>query len=310
MNGKYWNGKDISSAAGMNVLVTGGTSGIGFEIVHFLACAGARVIFTGRFQENGNRAVQLITSEFPQAHIQFLRHDISSLQEVRILAETVTQIFPKLDILVNCAGVTRLRPRQLSSDGYEMQFATNYLGHFALTAYLFPVLKKSPHARIISVSSIAHKAGILQFDDLQGEIFYCPTQAYRQSKLAQLVFALELQRRLTKAGLPISSIPAHPGLSLTNIYQTVFSANPLLLKLVQTGVSLIGQSAAMGALPVLYAALAEEAIGGHYYGPKGFMDLKGYPAEAHIAPQALNEEDAVRLWTISEELSGFHFPVS
>ena len=306
MTGK-WDCRNIPSLQGKTVLVTGGTSGIGFEIVSVLAQAGADVVFTGRSPDTGEQAIGKIKDQNDRAQVVFEQNDISDLEQVRRISDIIKQRYDDLDILINCAGITRLNPRRLSADGYEMQFATNYLGHFALSAQLFPLMRRSQSARIISVSSIAHKAGTLQFDDLQGEKHYSPTEAYRQSKLAQLIFALEYQKRLQMSGLSMKSIPAHPGLSLTNIYQTVFSRQPFLLKLVLNVVRIVGQSAAAGALPVLYAATSPEAEGGIYYGPQGFMDLKGPPGKAHIAPQAQNQSDAVRLWEISEKLTGLRF---
>ena len=301
---KRWSLQNIPSLQGKCAVVTGGTSGIGFETVKALVQAGARVIFTGRYPETGRSTVSRIKEFCPDADVIYMRLDTSNLSFVREFVERITEHFQHLDILVNSAGLTRPQLRQVSLDGYEMQFAANYLGHFALTGQLLFLLRKVPDARVIHVASIAHKLGRIDFEDLQAEKRYVPIVAYRQSKLAMLIFGKELQRRFECHGWTQKSIPAHPGLARTNIFNIAFEKRPVLSWCANLGVRLVGQSAGMGALSILYAATAQEAEGGTYYGPKGFMDLKGYPAEARVEPHAELNETAEKLWKVSEELTG------
>ncbi|MDR1827691.1 MAG: SDR family oxidoreductase [Methylobacteriaceae bacterium] len=307
MAAEHWTVRDIPPLTGKTALVTGGTSGIGYETALALAGAGAEVVLTGRNPGTGNAAVERIRAAHKGAVVCYEPVDTSNLALVRDLASRVKGRFKALDIQVNCAGLTRLSPRQVSFDGFEMQLAANYLGHFALTAHLLPLLRASPMARVVSLASIAHKKGVINFDDLQSERRYSPLGAYRQSKLAMLLFGLELNRRFVAHGWSQISVPAHPGLALTRIFRSALARRPLMAELVDFGIRLVGQSAAMGALPVLYAATAPDVKGGVYYGPKGFLDLKGYPAEARVWPHAQNRETAARLWDVSVELTGAHY---
>ncbi len=304
----FWVTKNVPSLTNKTVIVTGGTSGIGFQTAQILAERGAEVIITGRDTDRGQKALERIIAQAPQAQLSFELIDMSDLKRVKEFCHRIQNRFQKLDILINCAGLTRLQSRQLSVDGFEMQFAANYLGHFALTAQLLPLLKQSATARIINVASIAHKEGKINFEDLQAEKKYSPLIAYRQSKLAMLIFSKELQRRLSAHGWRQISVPAHPGLAHTNIFNIAFENRPILSYFANLGVRIFGQSATMGALPILYAATAKDVEGGIYYGPKGFMDLKGFPTRAKVAPHAKNRTTAQRLWTLSETMAELHYP--
>jgi NAD(P)-dependent dehydrogenase (short-subunit alcohol dehydrogenase family) len=215
------------------------------------------------------------------------------------------QARPSLDLLINNAGVMALPRRQTTADGFEMQFGTNHLGHFALTARLMPLLRQASAPRVVSVSSLAHRTGSIDFSDLQGERIYSPWKAYGQSKLACLMFALELQRRSEAAGWKVTSIAAHPGFARTSL----FSSGPggLLSLATDVAAPFFGHSAADGARPILFAATSPEAKAGGYYGPGGFGELRGSPARALIMPQARDAAAAARLWDVSAKLTGISF---
>jgi NAD(P)-dependent dehydrogenase (short-subunit alcohol dehydrogenase family) len=215
------------------------------------------------------------------------------------------QARPSLDLLINNAGVMALPRRQVTADGFEMQLGTNHLGHFALTARLLPLLRLASARRVVSVSSLAHRTGSIDFGDLQGERYYSPWKAYGQSKLACLMFALELQRRSDAAGWKVISIAAHPGFARTNL----FSSGPggLLSMATDVAAPFFGHSAADGARPILFAATSPEAKPGSYYGPGGFSELRGSPARALIMPQARDTAAAARLWEVSAKLTGTSF---
>lgn len=295
---------EIPSQAGRTAVVTGATGGLGYETALALAKAGADVILTGRDAAKGRAALDKISGEVAGARISYENLDLASLASVADFAERI-HARPSLDLLINNAGVMALPRRQTSADGFEMQFATNYLGHFALTARLLPQLRQASAPRVVSLSSIAHRTGFLSFDDLQGERLYLPWKAYGQSKLACLMFALELQRRSDKAGWNLTSVAAHPGIARTNL----FSSGPGGLVSLATDLAapFIGQSAADGARPTLFAATSPQAKPGAYYGPGGFGELRGAPSTALIMPQARDAAAAARLWEVSEKLTGTSF---
>jgi NAD(P)-dependent dehydrogenase (short-subunit alcohol dehydrogenase family) len=305
---------DIPSQQGRRVLITGANSGIGYEVALELARRGAEVVMPARSLEKANDAVRRIRREVPDAKLTPGLLDLASLASVRAYAASVAAILPgqSLDLLINNAGVMAVPKRELTVDGYERQFATNYLGPFLLTALLYPQLKPQPGTRIVTVASGVTNHGKIEFDNLQSERVYNPMfGAYSQSKLADLVFQLELQRRLTAAGSPILSTGAHPGYALTNL-QTSGPAGvvPLGFRILEMILKPLGsQDAAHGALPTLFAATSPAATAGGYYGPSGFQELKGYPVPAKIAPAARDLTLAQRLWEESERLTGFRFTV-
>jgi NAD(P)-dependent dehydrogenase (short-subunit alcohol dehydrogenase family) len=294
----------IPSQLGRTAVVTGATSGLGYETALALAKAGAEVVLTGRDDEKGQAALEKIGREALGANLSYERLDLASLASVADFAERM-HTRQTLDLLINNAGVMALPRRKITADGFEAQFGTNYLGHFALTARLLPLLHRAAAPRVISVSSLAHRTGFLDFNDLQGARVYSAWKAYGQSKLACLMFALELQRRNDAAGRNLTSIAAHPGFSRTSL----FASGPggLVSLASDLAAPFFSQSAADGARPILFAATSPKAQPGAYYGPAGIGELKGAPAPALIMPQARNAADAARLWEISEKLTATSF---
>ncbi len=295
-----WSLADMSSQKGRIFVVTGGTSGIGYETVKALAAAGAQVVIASHNPERGRQAIASIREESPNARVQFEPLDLASLASVRALGQRLNATLPRLDGLINNAGIMEPPERGMSADGLEMQFSVNYLGHFALTAEMLPLFQKASSPRVVTVSSIAAARGAIHFSDLQFEQAYEAGAAYAQSKLACLMFALELQRRSAAAGWGIQSIASHPGLSRTNL-----QANHGMFR---RSLRVLFQPAAQGALPTLFAATAPEARGGAYYGPTGMMEARGPLGLAEVPGAAMDTEAAARLWKVSEELSGARFP--
>lgn len=303
-----WSAKEIPSQQGRRVLITGANSGIGWETALELARAGAEIILPARTETKAGDAIARIHAQVPDAKIVAEILDLADLASVRAFASRVQERFPgqSLDLLINNAGVMAIPKRELTVDGYERQFATNYLGPFALTALLFDSIKPQPGSRIVTVSSTASKFGKIDFANLQSERRYSPMwQAYSQSKLADSVFALELQRRLTAIGYPIISTAAHPGYAITNLQVTGPGEGSWMMRM--SARLLRPQDAAHGALPTLFAAVAPEAQPGGYYGPDGFQELKGDPAPATIATKAKDLSTARRLWAQSERLTCVRF---
>jgi len=316
-----WTSTAIPSLAGKLAYITGANSGIGYHTALELARAGCAVILACRDRAKAATARTRILAAVPAAEIDIAALDLSSLASVRAAAQEFLASGRHLDLLINNAGIMALPERHVSPDGFELQFATNHLGHFALTGLLLPALLgagSGATARIITVSSIAHRGAVLDFSDLQWERGYKPWPAYRRTKLANLLFGFELERRLERAHAPAISIVVHPGVANTNL----FAAGPgtgsgLVAKVTPLFVSLIGQSEAQGALPTLYAAQMPQiegaglsassrdgVQGGHFYGPNGFRQMRGYPVEVRAEAQAYDESLARRLWDVSEQLTG------
>jgi NAD(P)-dependent dehydrogenase (short-subunit alcohol dehydrogenase family) len=305
-----WTAKDIPLQTGRRVLITGANSGIGFHAALELARRGAEVIIPARSEDKAIDAIRRIQAEVPQAKLVPAVLDLASQAGVREFASFVDQHFPgpSIDVLINNAGVMAVPKRELTVDGFERQFATNFLGPFALTALIFPHLKSQPGTRIVTLASEVVHRGRIEFDNLQSERKYVPLYgAYSQSKLADLVFALELQRRLEAARSPIASIGAHPGVATTNLQSNMTGLYKLIGPLLTP---LVGQSAAQGALPELFAATSPTAKPGGYYGPDGSNERKGYPAPAKVPDAAKDTSVAQRLWTVAEQLTGVSFSLS
>lgn len=300
-----WTALEIPSLKGRIAVVTG-TGGLGFEDALELARAGADVIVAGRNRQKGDEAVARIKSEVPAAIASFERLDLASLRSVEDFADRLVRSREKLDILINNAGVMVPPERQVTEDGFELQFGTNYLGHFALTAHLMPLLRKGSDPRVISLSSVAARDGQVDFADLQSEAAYVPMRAYGQSKIACLMFALELQRRSEASNWGISSLAAHPGVSRTDLLHNA-PGRMSMMGMARSALWFLFQPAAQGALPTLYAATASEAKPGAYYGPDRLRETRGYPAPARIPPQAADRAIAERLWEVSEGLAGVSF---
>ena len=298
-------GANVPSQVGKTSVVTGATSGLGYETARALAKAGSDVILTGRDDRKGLQTVERISREVTGARVRYEQLDLASLASVAAFAERMRSSVQSLDLLINNAGVMALPRREVTADGFEMQFGTNHLGHFALTARLMPLLRQASGSRVVSVSSLAHRTGLIDLSDLQGERFYSPWKAYGQSKLACLMFALELQRRSDREGRGLVSNAAHPGFARTNL----FASGPGGFISLATGFAapLFGQSAEDGARPILFAATSADAKPGAYYGPGGIGELRGAPAQALIMPQARNQATASKLWEASEKLSGTSF---
>lgn len=296
---KKWTIKDIPSQKDRIAIVTGGTSGIGLETALALAQAGAKVIITGRSAKTGAPATDQIKAAVDKADITFEVLDLADLKSVADFAERMQKKLDTLDILINNAGVMTPPKRLETKEGFELQFGANYLGHFALTKHLLPLLTKSK-GRVISLSSVAARTGAIHFDDLQAKKEYIPRRSYDQSKLACLMFAFELQRYSDAHDLGITSVAAHPGIARTNLLvnKDIRGYEGFLRRYAP----FMFQSSAQGALPSLFAATSSEAKLGGYYGPDGFKELRGYPTQAHIPPQALDIEVAAKLWAVSEDL--------
>jgi NAD(P)-dependent dehydrogenase (short-subunit alcohol dehydrogenase family) len=298
-----WTVSDIPAGQGASVVITG-VGGLGFETGLALARAGYDIVLAGRNPDKGRSSVERILATVPNAVIGFEILDLASLASVERFAIKMNDTRPKLDILVNNAGVMNPPLRAETSDGFELQFGTNYLGHFALTLRLLALLQKAQSPRVVSLSSIAHKQARIQFDDLQFQQGYKPMAAYMQSKLAMLMFALELDRRAHAAGSLLKSIAAHPGVSTTDLFINGPGTTSFAARLGSLVVPLIGHSAAAGAGPILYAATAPDAKAGGYYGPQNFFEMKGPTGEAKIAHQAADPEVSKKLWDMSEKLTG------
>ena len=296
-------GSEIPSQVGRTAVVTGATGGLGYETALALAKAGSEVILTGRDDQKGRSALEKIRREVTGVRATYERLDLASLASVVDFAQRM-HARHSLDLLINNAGMMALPRRQTTADGFEMQFGTNHLGHFALTARLMPLLRRASGPRVVSVSSLAHRTGSIDFDDLQGARVYLPWKAYGQSKLACLMFALELQRRSDAAGWNLLSNAAHPGFARTNL----FASGPGGLVSLATGFAAPFFGIPGGwRRPILFAATSPEARPGAYYGPGGFSELRGAPAPALIMPQARDAAMAARLWEVSEKLAGTSF---
>lgn len=304
-----WTPAAIPSQAGRLALVTGANSGLGFQATLGLARAGAEVILAVRDPAKGLAAADRIRRESPRARLSVERLDLAELDSVRAFAERWTG--RPLHLLIANAGVMAVPVRQITADGFELQFATNFLGHFALGAAMLPHLRAARGARVVTLSSLAHLSGRIDFGDLQGERGYRPWKAYGQSKLAMLMWTLELQRRSGAEAWGVTALSAHPGYARTalqttgpNLGKTMPAVARRLIKLVEPAIS---QSAGDGALPVLRAATDPGAPGGSYWGPGGFMELTGSPEPARIARHARDEAAARRLWDTAEQLTGMRW---
>jgi NAD(P)-dependent dehydrogenase (short-subunit alcohol dehydrogenase family) len=303
-----WTTENIPSQAGRRAVITGANSGIGFETALELARKGAEVILPARTQTKADNAAARILEQVPNAKLHPEILDLAVQASVHAFANRVKDRFPgqSLDLLINNAGVMALPTRELTEDGFERQFATNYLGPFALTGLLLPSIRQIAGSRVVTVSSSASNQGRIEFSNLQSERVYKPMfQAYAQSKLADLIFALELHRRLEAAGSPIISTAAHPGYAVTNIQAD--HLRPGLKLLIATLKPFLSQDAAHGALPTLYAAVAPDAVAGGYYGPDGIGELKGYPTVVPVPKGALDQTVASQLWLESERLTRVKF---
>ncbi|MFC3493943.1 oxidoreductase [Glycomyces rhizosphaerae] len=307
MSTRQWTAADIPDQTGRTVVVTGANSGLGIETARALAGRGAHVIMTARSEAKGRAAAEDIRAGFPRANLEVRTLDLEDLDSVAAFADKLTVDRGRLDLLINNAGVMA-PPRSLSPQGHERQFATNHLGHFALTGRLMGLLEAGRDPRVVTVSSLAHGHGRIHFEDLTGERRYSSIAFYGQSKFANAVFGLELDRRLRAAGSPVRSLLAHPGFSATRLAANGMNAPMrLVTRLIMPFVT---QSQADGALPQLRAAVDPGAQGGQYYGPSGKKERKGHPVVVDTIPEAKDPETGTRLWTLSEELTGVRFALA
>ena len=294
-----WTTDDVPGQQGRLAVVTGANTGLGFETAQALAARGASVVLAVRNVEKGKQAADRIAAGAPGATVTVQELDLSSLDSVRAAAAELRAGHPRIDLLICNAGVM-YPPKQTTTDGFELQFGTNHLGHFALTGLLLERLLPVPGSRVVSVSSVGHRIRArINFDDLQWERSYSRVRAYGQSKLANLMFTYELQRRLSGAGT--IAVAAHPGFAATELMRHTPAAAVVT--------PLFSQDAAMGALPVLRAATDPGVLGGQYYGPGGFLGLRGYPELVASSRRSHDEAVQRRLWAVSEELTGVTFPV-
>ncbi len=308
-----WTEQDIPDLTGKRALVTGAASGIGFEAARGLALHGAEVLLADRNEQGGAEALKKIRALRADAKVRFLPLDLSRQQAVRDFAAGLLAEGQPLDILVNNAGIQPISERRASPDGFELTFGIGHLGHFTLTAELLPLLLKSPVPRVVTVSSLVHRLGTFDWNDLQMEKNYFAQRPYNQTKLANLLFARELQRRAVAKGLPLLSLAVHPGVSRTNIGNSRKALGEYhLLDHLISGVlgvvmKVFGQSAEGGGWPTLYAATMPGVTPGGFYGPDGLGETRGAPAPAKIHRAGLDDETARKLWEVSEKLTGARF---
>lgn len=303
-----WTESDLPDQSGRIVVVTGANSGIGLDAARMLAGKGATVILACRTASKAEAALHQIRAVHPNADLHFLPLDLSSLSSVRAFATTFEGNFPRLDLLINNAGIMAI-PRTLTADGFEMQIGTNHFGHFALTGLLLPALRRGTAARIVNVASNAHGFGKMHFDDLAGEKHYSRWGRYGQSKLANLLFTYELDRRLRAANLPIASVACHPGYSATNLANVApqMDGSAVMEWIVNLGSRLIAQPSEMGALPTVYAAGHPDIGSGDYVGPDGLGEWYGWPKKVQSSARSHDAESARTLWSESVRLTGVDF---
>jgi NAD(P)-dependent dehydrogenase (short-subunit alcohol dehydrogenase family)/ketosteroid isomerase-like protein len=300
-----WSADQIADQTGRTAVVTGANSGLGLVTAHELARAGATVVLACRNVQKGEAAAAEIGGALPGARLKVAELDLSSLESVRRFAGALEG--DELALLINNAGIM-MTPQQETADGFELQFGTNHLGHFALTGLLLERLGRAQDARVVTLSSLEHKAGHIHFDDLRLEHGYAPRKAYRQSKLANASFGLELDRRLRAAGSPVKSLLAHPGYSATNLQST--GPTGIMKALLSVGNRVLAQNAEQGALPTLYAATAADVESGKYYGPDGFQEMRGRPTEVKVIAEGRDPDVGRTLWEVSEELTGVEYGLS
>ena len=301
-----WTTEFIPDLNGKVIIVTGGNSGLGFESVKTFAGKGAEVILASRSKENGEKAKTEILEKVPDGKIEVAQLDLADLESVRRFVKNFQQKHSQLDVLLNNAGIMTT-PYFTTKDGFEGQVGTNHLGHFALTGLLLPVLKKTPKSRVVNVSSMAHKQGKMDFNNLLFENGkgYSPMKSYGRSKLANLLFTYELQRFFESNNIDSISVAAHPGVSQTNLARHL--EEKLFFKILYPVFKFMTQDAAAGALPQIRASVDPHVKGGEYYGPSGFNEMKGQPVKVQSNSTSHNAEDALKLWEVSEELTGVKF---
>ncbi|MCH6199532.1 oxidoreductase [Aquiflexum sp. LQ15W] len=307
MTNQKWTANDIPNQTGKTIIITGATSGIGLEAAKILAAKGAKLILPVRNAEKGKNAVKEIKQRFPDADIAVMPLDISDLDSVRQFAEKVKTKYSKLDLLMNNAGIMWTPQRMLSKQGNEMQFATNHLGHFILTGLLLSLIKATPNSRIVTQSSVLHKKTQgqdfepqIQFEDLNFTKSYDTKKVYAQSKLANLLFTYELDRRLKQSDIKAIATASHPGYTATNLQKDA----GFMMKIMNV---VLAQKVDMGVLPILRAAIEPDLKGGEFYGPTKMNEMKGYPELVSSSDTSYDKELARKLWEVSENLVDFKY---
>jgi NAD(P)-dependent dehydrogenase (short-subunit alcohol dehydrogenase family) len=291
---QHWTEHDIPDQTGRVAVVTGANSGIGWDTSRALAQKGATVILACRSLPKANTAANRITALKPSGKVVVMPLDLGDLESVQTFADQFRAQYDRLDLLINNAGVM-MPPYGKTVQGFEQQFGINHLGHFALTGLLLDMLNQTPNARVVTVSSGMHQVGVINFDDLNAKSGYDPQRAYGQSKLANLLFTYELQRKLVAAGQRTLAVASHPGWTATNLQQHT--------GLFQLMNPIFAQKPEMGALPTLYAATAPHVRGGEYFGPGGLFEMRGYPQKVESNARSHDEAISRRLWAVSEELT-------
>lgn len=301
-----WTAELIGDLKGKMVIVTGGASGIGFSASEVLASRGADLVIAVRNTLKGEKAAEKIRAKQAASSVTVMHLDLGDLASVKQFATEFSSRFDRLDLLINNAGVM-VPPYTKTKDGFELQFGTNHLGHFALTAHLLPMVMATPLSRIVTVSSIAARRAKINFANLDGSKGYSPMPFYRQSKLSNLLFAIELQNRLERAGSSAISVACHPGISVTNLLSRGSGKETgAVMKWIM---GIVAQPADRGALPTLYAATHPDLRGGEYIGPDGPGNTKGYPVLNSDPAKLFDQALATRLWDVSEKLTGVRFPI-
>uniref|UniRef100_A0A5Q5CB72 Short-chain dehydrogenase/reductase SDR n=1 Tax=Mycobacterium sp. (strain JLS) TaxID=164757 RepID=A0A5Q5CB72_MYCSJ len=300
-----WTAADVPDQEGRVAVITGANTGIGYEAAAVLAAKGAHVVLAVRNTDKGGAAAERIRSALPHADVTVRELDLTSLDSIRAAADGLRADYPRIDLLINNAGVM-MTQKGTTKDGFELQLGTNHLGHFALTGQLLDNLLPVEGSRVVTVSSNAHRWGRVNFDDLQSERSYNRVTAYGQSKLANLLFTYELNRRLSAKGAPTIAVAAHPGTSSTELTRNLW---PVARRPVELVWGLVSQTPEMGALPTLRAATDPDVRGGQYYGPDGIGEQRGHPKLVQSNARSYDEAAQRGLWSVSEELTGVTFPV-
>ncbi|MFC2080097.1 oxidoreductase [Bacteroidota bacterium] len=303
-----WNVEKMPDLSGKMIVVTGGNSGLGYESVKAFAWQGAEVVLASRSMEKGEEAKTEIIKEVKDGNIQVMQLDLGDLSSVRAFADAIKKKYKKIDVLLNNAGIM-MTPYFKTTDGFEGQFGTNHLGHFALTGLLIDLLLKTPGSRIVNVSSGAHRNGVMDFENLQYENGqgYTPMKAYGRSKISNLLFTYELQRKLETKGKDTIALAAHPGVAATNLSRHM--EDKFIFKLLNPLFKRMAQNPAMGALPQIRASVDAGVKGSEYYGPDGKREWKGYPVLVQSNEASHSLEDAAKLWEESEKLTGVKFDI-
>jgi NAD(P)-dependent dehydrogenase (short-subunit alcohol dehydrogenase family) len=302
-----WSHQTIPDQTGRIIVITGASSGIGESAAAALAGRGAQLVLAVRDQARGDATRTRILARSPGADVTVSLVDMASLTSIHEFAARTAATLPRIDVLLNNAGLGLQSARAVTVDGFERQFGTNHLGHFALTGLLVPTLLRAYAPRVVTIASIAHRRGTIDFDDLQGEKLYDGRKAYGQSKLANLMFAYELARRARLVSSRLMSVAAHPGVATTGFVAATGMPGPMVA-IGNFAIRLFGQDSAHGALPGLYAATMPNVQGGQYWGPDGLLEIRGAPKQAKPKPHALDREVWLRLWTVSEQLTGVTYP--